>query len=212
MQSRQIYLAVYKDESWNENGEYWYDYNDMLICPWCKRGEDRNFQIADYVDKPMLWCDSCGARSVLDLDLEFSKEDVIRVDEVPPEFDISPRDTADYGFYLTNLLWIEKVMPRGLDSYKPTRKLNKDDIIRFIECSYDDKIAQELGLENESCEDEDDIALRTINLGIKCQSFDVTRPRFPYPLMFDLSHDGGNICVQCIDKNKEVITVCYSGD
>lgn len=41
---------------------------ENAICPLCKYETD--LQIQDYVDRPMIWCDNCGATIVLDITLE----------------------------------------------------------------------------------------------------------------------------------------------
>ena len=212
------YLVLPKEnenDSWDSDGKYCYEEGDSIICPWCKCCDWESFYISDYVEKPMIWCNNCPAYAVLDLDLEFSKKDVIPVEKVPFEFNFMnyscySDDIKDYDIYEIDLLWIDKVVSQGLDNYKPTHELTQDEIRKFIESSYDKDLAQELSLEiYESDEAEKDVAEK---LGINCLSYNIKEPRFPYPDKFDMRHDGIHMHLQCIDKNGKVITVCYWGD
>jgi len=40
---------------------------DCVYCPFCNKWVDaeNSLQYDDYIIEPMLWCDSCGARAVL---------------------------------------------------------------------------------------------------------------------------------------------------
>lgn len=45
------------------------------LCPFCGDDSYDNLQWTDYVSHPMLWCDGCGATSVIDMTLD-EMEDV----------------------------------------------------------------------------------------------------------------------------------------
>lgn len=45
------------------------------VCPFCNyiskdRDYEETLQFDDYVDQPMIWCDECGARAFLDIDID----------------------------------------------------------------------------------------------------------------------------------------------
>lgn len=59
-----IYLIIIGNNEWEDV---------FIICPYCNEiagcgafGIADGFELDDYVTKPMLWCDSCGARCMFD--------------------------------------------------------------------------------------------------------------------------------------------------
>ena len=202
------------------------------VCPFCHAFEKRNVQIEDYVERPMLWCDGCGARSVLDLPLEFEVaaldsdpvvetlgacEDLKRLDP-----DAHPRDHPAhreevkldaYRFFRVPLLWIRRAVCAGLDRYRTTRALSQPELRRFVASNYDGSIQRELGLEKRKkrLRDPHEVDLA---LGIECQSYNAEKPAVPYPPHFALDHDGIYAYLECSKgpDAAECFRVMYWGD
>lgn len=96
-----------------------------ITCPFCNYKECNDVQWDDYVEKkPMLWCEGCGARSVLDMSLD----DVRDIGDLPEEeFE---RFTLEVP-----LCFIERVSNMQLCTY--TRKgfppLPQENVREFVE-------------------------------------------------------------------------------
>ncbi len=58
-----MFCYIYYNDSWFD-----------AICPFCNfipKRQSHTLQFYDYVDKPMIWCDGCKARAVLNTTVEF---------------------------------------------------------------------------------------------------------------------------------------------
>lgn len=213
-----------------------------ITCPFCDHKEYNDVQWDDYVEKkPMLWCEGCGARSVLDM----SPDDVRRIYDLPEEeFE---RFTLE-----APLCFIERVSNMQLCRYtKESPPLPQESVREFVgkvdchtlwnkcpshdydglhydckegRCEVCNEILKHEGVgfnvygEGNS-EGEDECEFRCgekselIDFGIsmECNSYDVESPRIPYPKNFNLMHDGIYVYLQCVDSKGERFTTCYWG-
>ena len=162
----------------------------LLKCPFCDYESEENYQRPEeegMVQHPMLWCEECGARSVLDLDL--SKE-------------------MSEGEHQIDLCKILKVVNGELCYFVVNREVTQDQIIEFIDSAYDDS---ELFLKAPKVyiNDVNDVDFK---VGLECNTYNVDEPVTPYPKFFDIDHDEDSyIFLECQRPNGEILKTCYWG-
>lgn len=146
-----------------------------LICPYCNYAciceNGNHLQFDDYVDLPMLWCDSCGARCVLDITINDIHQMLMCENPIVPKSIVHKQAYIKYVtatlmndhqccdninnnrtevcYYFVDLLHIKKVVNFDLDRFKPkeSHTPSQDDLFKLIESNYDSLIADKLGLE-----------------------------------------------------------------
>ena len=198
-----------------------------VICPFCNFFDNTcSLQYDDYVENPMIWCNSCNCRSFLNISIELLKnlldcepkykkinrEDII-IDET--------KKSTDLNLFLNNektlcyeipLLKIKSVTPSNLHGYFSKNKLSYLQIEEFLnsettinyEKKFDEKIMEKYDIIFSEEKQDENLFL----LLIHCDSYDVETPQNPYPNNFDTSHDGS--IVECILENDNIVK--YWGD
>ena len=201
---------------------YYDDCECFMFCPFCKSVSGNNVIFSDYVTLPMLWCDACGARSVLDMQLKFNDEhgldligDMNELKHTHPDLNYNIdsldkyilEDINVYKYYYVNLLFIEKVTNGQLSDYNSDILLERDDVCKFIESNYSDELKSNLNLTYITLNDNDP----TFTVYLACDSYNSVNPLISYPTNFSMAHDGCCIYLQC-NKGGESFCVTYWGD
>jgi hypothetical protein len=156
---------------------------DQIQCPRCLQWKDIDeaLQYCDYVDIPMLWCDTdngddrmCG---YFFLDPESIKIDnkcnAILQDELPCLFVERKTDYCMARYRSERVLSIEE-MTRLLDSYH-----KKDGPL------YNDEVLHELKITEREYKDE-----TRMNISVPVESFNLMTPITPYHPNVQFDHDG----------------------
>lgn len=203
------------------------------VCGFCKTAQD--LQYADYVTKPMIWCDECGARIVLDIPLNYDFDlteknlpEVARSEVTIDKYHIGwtirlGKYVSDPNtkFYKANALFIKRVLDRNLDDYQATRILTQEQIAEALLAvvrNYPDKrpidqsTLDRLGIIKRG----DDINIETMkssdmDLSVECNSYDAMQPAKPYPTGMHLEHDGINVWLE-VDTPRGIEYETYWGD
>jgi len=184
-----------------------------ITCPFCHKSSSAETSIQyddDYVDCPMLWCDTCDARSVFDrasftkvYDLiNANKEDKHMVLEIP-------------------LLFIERMADCHMSDFKSTRELNCDEIKLLVDSqdykyknNYNPEIVKQLGLTyrfDNRYNDEylgDSIDYKTVmNISVPINSYNAFKPEKEFDCNVSLAHDGVYITLLVVglDDTKELL-------
>jgi hypothetical protein len=192
-----------------------------VLCPFC--GNVGELQHEDYVTAPMIWCDNCGARSVLKLPLDRGNVDFAGCERYEPsDLEIvafrklhhhnSCTFETTTKYYKVPVEKIAFVANCELLPYKAGEKIpSLTDIAKLIESDYSKDIVEELGL-LECDDDEIGYSLyepqHPLNLKVPCDSWNVVEPKVPYPKGFHTHHDGIEVGVEL--ENGTV--VYYWGD
>lgn len=139
------------------------------------------FQWSDYVTRPMVWCQNCGARSVICIDC-------------PPDFEMKDGKAT----FIYPLVTIDKVLSTQLYSWKWTPELFKEHIDEFLairrnkDLYYSKKIkaeeefAAKIGLEPRESESEEEDLSDLWEIAPVINSVDGKTP----PIPLDMAHDG----------------------
>ena len=188
------------------------------ICPSCSyicKGEDLSMAYIDYVSQyVMMWCDGCGERAVLDLDQNWV-EDIKRytpitvtleeVDSFSQHRDFFKKLLSGYPgkiyLYKIPFFKILRVINSKLSGFYSEKSIPEEKVRKFIESDYQDLPE---GVYEEDI-DEDEI---NFNLSLPCDGYFVEDPNKPYPMNFELNHDG--VYVHLLLENGE--HVYYWGD
>lgn len=158
----------------------------LLKCPFCEYESEENLQLPgedSYVKHSMLWCEECGARSILD----------------------NP-NVVDEGEREVELCKILKVINHELCYFIPKREITQDIIREFIENGYDDST----NFSNASkvyIDHEDDV---DFSIGLECLSYNVIEPSIKYPKYFEMDDDDSYIFLECQNSAGTVFRTCYS--
>lgn len=193
------------------------DEHETFICPFCKRmgfDENVNVQCDDYVKEPMLWCDSCGARSFLDVDLNLFF-DIIDSKSIDNEY-YSPLENGVHA-YKFHLKKVKKVLPNNFD-YTSNVQLTDQQVRELCELNYYNykQLTQETikkydlrEIKEDNYEEYDE---KLMNVALTCDSYNVMKPTIPYPKSARFNHDG--IYLRCKVENKEgnIKNTCFWGD
>lgn len=130
-------------------------YEYCLICGFCNELSD--LVDYDYVTKPMLWCNGCGSRSILDLDLSQQKTnegyDLSTMEKIsdtktrnlldnmkckynPYNLSIEEikRDSTEL-FYVPSL-YITRVIGDNMMRYRATREIGQENINEVLNSHY----------------------------------------------------------------------------
>lgn len=197
----------------------------ILICPFCHSFAPRNFQFDDYVDRPMLWCDKCPARSVLNLPIlqvvvgidptttpyQLTKiGTLLDIHRIDPTLDLSTIPDRPYIFYYTTLLFIERIISSRLSDYTTPQPIDESIVRQLIDSNYDPELCVQHGIVKRSDHfDPDGI---DFNLSLTCASYNAELPKYPYPRNFELDHDGVYVYLQCRERDGRMVTIKYWGD
>jgi hypothetical protein len=167
-----------------------------------------HIQWSDYVTTPMVWCDSCGARSVICIHCQ-------------PEIEVTElgegRRTVVYNY---PLMKVEKVLNTQLYSWQWTKELADLYLSDFLKFRQDPKMyyndalkaekefAARIGLK--SRDDEEDIGFDDLwDIAPIIDSLDGQKP----PIPLDMRHDGTNVYFLCYHEAcQNRVVVRYWGD
>src|SRR5579871_6806922 len=168
---------------------------DRPECPFCHhRNEYDNIEWEDYVEYPMLWCRSCGARAVLDPESYYTFNESL---EVPPVSIEIP------------LLFIERACDSHMSDVCSSRRLTEEEM-KLLTHSYNDykrqydpKVIEQLGLRLYTQDELDEIdhgssepdrlyssRQSIMNVSVEINSYNVEEPAKPHTAYVDMSHDG----------------------
>jgi hypothetical protein len=210
------------------------DEDTVLICPFCNYVDCCIH--ADYVSNPMLWCEGCGARSVIgnisidtfELSVLEKIGDIGDLKNIHPElahinlnvYDCNGgyvRGDNDYNFYYCDLLFIERVINDELGKYRADVGLDEWFIRSFIDNKYDVNFMQlhnikKVKKDDEEYDEEYGEVEVDFTLSLSCNSYNAVIPAISYPANFDMSHDGIMINLKCKDKDGQEILAFYAGD
>lgn len=186
----------------------------FLKCPFCDQLPcDDSFQCESYSDRPMLWCDNCGARSFLSV-----TEDEINAIEKLDKTSLKTisKEVKIYGSRNTekkrvvefeyDLLFVNKIINYELLRFKIEKDIPEKKVRKFVESNYNKSLAQKYGIrEDEEC---GDVQSNNFKLSVTCNSYNTEEPSVSYPKNFPLDHDG--VHVYCLCSNN--IKCSYWGD
>lgn len=193
-------------------------YNDRPECPFCHhRGEYETIQWEDYVEYPMLWCDKCGARAVLD---PKSYHEFNNAENEPPDCVEIP------------LLFIERAVDSAMAMVKSTVPLTEEQMVLLTHSGgeayhkYDKKVRAQLGLTKRKDEDFDDMirydhtdekpdnAFRRelFNVSVAINSYNAEKPSKPHTAKVSLDHDGIYVFLQVVELDGTKSMIVYWGD
>lgn len=166
------------------------EYNEELVpsvCPFCNFCAYGAIQFEDYVDVPMLWCEECGARAVLDIDWNndegadlydlVKKCRRMKVNSTPSTkhcdwIDVS--DAPNYIYHKTPLCWITRVVNNELSEFFSDAVPSDDSMKEFIKRDYDVEYGKSIGIHKRDSLDEDEWNDETFwNLSMVCESYNV---------------------------------------
>ena len=203
----------------------------MVFCPYCFHGNN-NVVFNDYVDMPMIWCDGCDARCVLNMSLDVNKTEMTKLEKIGnltelldkhPELKYNidnnlnstkyhkdyPENLNEYEFYYVELLFIEKVINSKLSHYNVDNILDDITIRNFIDSNYDKNLMEKYNITKVKEIHYDKL---NYNLSLECNSYSATKPVNSYPKNFNMNHDGPSIFLKCKDSNNNIIYTSYCGD
>lgn len=210
------------------------DDEPIAVCPYCYSCRRGDFQIEDYVTKPMLWCSECGARCVTSLtmpshNMSTASPQLPTVGEWRfvlmrcPLATVKSKDLnlEHYLFYCVSLLKIMRVMNAELSEFTADRSLSQGWIRDFVEGGYNEEFGLMLGIKKRTgkypaYEDEDTEV--DMSLSLDCRSYNAALPKNPYPSNYELRHDGVYVNLECrklprdYQSCSDIIRVCYWGD
>jgi hypothetical protein len=197
---------------------------DISTCPFCNDTREGNLQITDYVDYPMLWCNGCDARSVLDPDAYDKYERDMRDCET-----MHAASTRDLGQPPDDtpveanipLLWIARMCDSHMYRVRSTRALTADEMNRLIHSYslkkhdnwYDPAVVESMG-----CEDREESPWygsntnTVMNVSVPVGSYNVETPSVSYGPNVDTSHDGTYVFLQVVKMDGSDQVISYSGD
>jgi hypothetical protein len=180
-----------------------------MICSFCGSWGEYNYQEDDFVTIPMLWCDGCGARSLLDVprtedsavaDLdavvanceEVDKEEVL----LKAASGLTKERSRQLRFFWIPCFWIRGVVGSNTSNYRQagSEKPTEQELRELIESRFDPAVMKRVGVRNaterEMWDSDDE---RPLDLALPCESYDAESPRVPYPAGMDLRHDGSSV-------------------
>ena len=162
-----------------------------MECPFCKRvdsiyeGESPELMDDDYVIYPMIWCCECEARCVIDPETYKKFIESLGKDK-HGELEVKTETTVP-------LLFIKRVSHGGLYD----GKISEEDL---NECTNEfDKRGKKNWKEFEK-------------ISIPVESYDVSRPKDPYPPNTDLRHDGVYVLIEVEELDGSTTVIAYWGD
>lgn len=181
----------------------------------------------------MIWCDECGARSVIDtrdkkelkdIDLKsiLSGADRSSNGYDNLEFDINNgNDVKIYEVHVCYILRVSNVdlekrmaYTQDYDKIKELVRTGGGDGDNFVSYNH---LYDVRSMSYKSAESDDDTKEKTVyylpfSLYLKVDSYDVMSPKEPYPPNFDTSHDGRCIYLDCLDAAGNEFRAEYDGD
>lgn len=207
----------------------------IIICPFCGYFKDI-YQTTDYVSEPMIWCcgytRGCGARSVIDRTVNKIPIDQEEIDKIhnidsirayyDTYFDELDLESNEYSFYYVELLYIKKCINYQLTDFHCNKEVSQSVIYKLIQYGKDIKLGEilksnnityEMNKEYEICKYD----INSFNVALDIGSYNNlvnSSNQKIHDLVpnIDLSHDGINIYLLCINSKNELIVVNYWGD
>ena len=192
---------------------------DRPECPFCHHIDETGSIVwEDYVEYPMLWCDKCGARAVLDPVSYYTWNESTTLCTEPIEIP---------------LLFIERASDSHMSDLICDRMLN-DEEMKILSNGwdnshreYDINVLETLGIKvldqdeideldhNPGSDNVDNVIeqrSKIMNISVPVKSYNVSEPSIPHEVNVDLSHDGVYVylLVHRLDGEKRVIS--YWGD
>lgn len=200
------------------------DYNQTFICPFCRSTYEKvsnftyaNLQYDDYVKEPMLWCESCGARSFLDIDLDVFTDLVENSDSKNINNKYYVPLTSDIHMYKFHLKKVKCVRPNNFD-YTSNIKLSDQQVRELCElnCYKYKQLSEEIIKKYNLCQiegdNDDEYDEKLMNIALLCDSYNVMKPVVPYPKSANFSHDGVYLRCQVEDEEGNIKNTCFWGD
>lgn len=153
----------------------YYDECVPSVCPFCEVCAYGFIQFEDYVDIPMLWCQECCAKGVLDIGWKNAGDDLydlvkkcervdVDVDVVPTTDYCSWLDPKTYGghysYYKVPLYWIFRVVNNELSKFSCHDVLSDDLVKEFVRRNYDEEYGKKVGIFQRELPDEGDTYLK----------------------------------------------------
>lgn len=205
-----------------------------MFCPECQRASiideegDPELDTDDYVTHPMI---SCCVKSVL---LPNTAK-IVQASDVNKEYIRQIDCTNNMIFITVRLAFIKKIIDNNLGAFECDVPIPDDAARKFSDAYYECKtdkaefvetneIAKQYGIRlydwhfddvSESIHDfgtnheSKFINAKTLNIGIKVNSYDVLKPASPYPRSTNLTHADTVTRLLCIDENSEEFYVNF---
>lgn len=203
------------------------DEDKTFICPFCRctgskgkcfvcnnSSDYENLQYDDYVNEPMLWCDSCGARAFLDVDLDAFADLLEDSENTDNKYYVHL--TSDIHAYKFPLKKVKRVRPSNLDytsrvqlSDSQARKLLELNCFKYEQLSEEVIKKYDLYKIKEYGELEDK---NVMNIALRCDSYDVMTPLIPYPENSEFDHDGIYLHCEVEDSTGKIENTYFWGD
>lgn len=211
----------------------------ICICPSCNnvgKEEDGQPQVGDYVTHPMIWCDKCGARFVVDdhlsdgdtiknsvlndNDFEWTEQRLKLKDKIMKYVEENYDNIEEYKFSVVTFAFILKVVGNDHGNYYSSTPLTQEQIREFVSSNYDEDIVNKYNIQKceWQCIDFTDTDGKPLdgnfkfNLALDCNSYDTGSPEVEYPPNTRLNHDGVYVHLWCKDSDGYTFEACYCGD
>lgn len=190
-------------------------------CPFCLVWHENTMQYTDYVTHPMIWCDNCWARAVIDpLSVKFVHEQGNPVNHLTG-------DSRAYVCDLYKIIRISNCRSVALCYTEEDKTEEEREILlrRLFSEDIPYNRLKEFGLKRRGkgkkaldcvCENDGEPNHETLACSLGCSfpvnSYNTEEPEIPYPENFSLAHDGICIYLDCQDKQGKLHRVVYWGD
>jgi hypothetical protein len=178
--------------------------NDTVQCPRCLQWQSNDsIQFDDYVDIPMLWCDTG------------------RYPNHCAYYFIDPRsfneniDTGEMKVWdELPCLFVERKCDHVMGGYRSERALTPEEMTRLLDTKhydgrtkYNDEVVRSLGVTER--EHEDDLYM---NISVPVNSYNLMTPSTPYHPNVTYDHDGVNVYCSVRMPDGTVQVQSYWGD
>lgn len=211
--------------------------NMQMFCPICHKvgsldNPDENPYLAtdDYITHPMIWC--CCKSVLLS-----NTAKIVPADEISQEYKNEVANLDSTVFFTVKLALIKKIVDNNLGRFECDVSIPDSDARKFSDAFYESTLTHREFVETneiakkydirlrdghiddmkESVSDYDDnadskfINAKTLNIGIKVNSYDILNPVLSYPRSTNLQHDDTVIRLLCADENGEEFCANFWG-
>ena len=196
-------------------------------CPYCNSFSDLQYE--DYIEYPMIWCDTCGVRCILNtkkyddmydmydsnltlynlykqyFNLYYEK---IKYDDM--------NDTDNMIYYIkVDLMKIIGIKDPTLSDYIALEVMPVEDVFTFVNSGYSDiKLITKYKITKLNTEEDGfDYIIKYRNISyIPCDTYDVFDNATLIPKNFRYCHDGVYFKVKCINNKGDIIYTKFWGD
>jgi hypothetical protein len=182
------------------------------LCPFCNRESEEmeSIQTQDYVEWPMLWCDHCGARGVLD------PASMRKFDAAQEQLKGDETCTVEIP-----LLFIERMSDYRMCDLASARALSPEEMVTLTkaydseERCFDPEVLKVLQCtpRPDGYHDDDEALKRTVmNVSVPVNSYNVIAPAVAHTADVHYDHDGVEVFLQVVDLAGARHMIKYWGD